>query len=243
MRTLPGYPMPVQVAMPSQQGPFILADQQQGAAPIVLLAQQTVPAAVNSDAVNNLIMYSQQQPHTLMTSDELNHRVDQQIKQHWCLLADRTSTQTVASLPVVAPVCPSVQHHCHPRLVHSHSACASPDTLNRRKRNVCFNDTIQIRNYSSDDMSLSPQSLPAKSCLRSSSMTRDERPSSIDWTCHTSISDSSDARTNSACTAVHQTPSALNTVEHWHRRQLKSAPGIARSFDVVEFRFDWFACI
>ena len=37
-------------------------------------------------------MASQQQPQSLMTSDELNRRVDQQIKQHCFLLGEPTSS-------------------------------------------------------------------------------------------------------------------------------------------------------
>lgn len=93
-KLLPGYPMPTPPpAVSSDTWPFFCPNpQQQNLSSMVLIPNQTAPATVDSYQVNNLIMASQQQPQSLMTSDELNRRVDQQIKQHCFLLDEPTNS-------------------------------------------------------------------------------------------------------------------------------------------------------
>ncbi|CAF4485325.1 unnamed protein product, partial [Rotaria magnacalcarata] len=76
---------------------FIPTQQQPTIAPVVLVPQQSAPVSVNSYEVNNLIMSSQQKPQSLMTSNELNRKVDQQIQQHWFLLGERSPSASQIS--------------------------------------------------------------------------------------------------------------------------------------------------
>ena len=128
-KLLPGYP-----------------NQQHCVSPMVLMPQQTAPASVNSYDVNNLIMPSPLKPQSLMTSDELNRRVDQQIKRHWLLLDERS------------PTMPS-------RCV---SASCSPNPFTAAKKNVSFDHLSTVRRYSVDDLDTYRESTPLKSCLKSS---------------------------------------------------------------------------
>ena len=226
--------MPPPFPMTSNSWPFFIPNQQfQSISPVVLLPQQAVPTSVNSDEVNNLIMISQQRPQSLMTSDELNRRVDDQIKQHWFLLGDRQPPPTPR--PVSAALPPShsqhQQHHHH----HSHSTNSSPNPYSTRKKNVCFNDSSSVRRYSVDDLNMSRESPLLKSCLKSStgsSIPTDQRPPTDVFhhthtqtapTCHKPRPDSA-TMSSSIC----RSPSVPSSIEHWHNRQLKSAPGKSR---------------
>ena len=226
--------MPAPFPMTSNNWPFFIPNQQhQTMSPVVLVPRQIAPASVNSHDVNNLIMTSQQRPQSLMTSDELNRKVDDQIKQHWFLLGER---QPPASPPPPRPpstsfstLPPSHSHpHPHHHHHHSHSTNSSPDP---RKKNVCFNDNSNIRRYSVDDIDISRESTPLKSCLKSSiTTTQDEKRPSVDisHTIHTqTIPTSHKTRPDSAGTSnnVYRSPSVPTPIEHWRTRQLKSAPG------------------
>jgi hypothetical protein len=219
--------MPTPTPMASDNWPFFIPNQHQAISPVVLVPQQTVSASVNSYDVNNLIMSSQQRPQSLMTSDELHRKVDQQIKQHWSLLGDR---QPVASppMPLSTSFTTIPPHHHH----HSHSTSSSPNQSITRKKNVCFNDSSSVRRYSVDDLDISCESTPLKSCLKSPSpsATIDERRSPIDVNHNVqtqTIPASQKARPKSAVVSsnVYRSSTAPQSVEHWHARQLKSAPG------------------
>ena len=229
-RLLPGYPTPAPTPVPfaTNQWPFFPSNPPPSIAPVVLVPQQNAPAAVNSFQVNNLIMSSQQQPQSLMTSDELNRKVDQQIKQNWFLLGERA--------PAPSPRPPPHPHHHH----HCHSANSSPVSTRPRKKSVCFDDTSSTRRYSVDDLDVSRSTTPLKSCLKSSSMSKDDRSSPVHCTHHIptqTVSNSSVARPQSAVSsssnAIHRSSSVPNSVELWRGRQLKSAPGEGRSLEVL----------
>jgi len=210
--------------------PFFIPNQQpqQTISPVVLVPHQTAPASVNSYEVNNLIMSSQQKPQSLMTSDELNRKVDQQIKQHWFLLDER---QPSASPP------PSHSHpyHHHHHHHHSHSTSSSPNASAIKKKNVCFTDTSTIRRYSVDDLDLHREPTSLKSCLKSSiTTTNDERQSPIDINHHVhtqTTSSNQKSRPKSAVVSsdIYRSSVESAPIEHWHTRQLKSAPSKLRS--------------
>jgi hypothetical protein len=215
--------------MASNNWPFFIPNQQQQTiSPVVLVPHQTAPASVNSYDVNNLIMSSQQQPQSLMTSDELNRKVDQQIKQHWFLLGDR---QPPPSPPPAPSTHSHPDHHHHYHHHHSHSTNSSPSASAIKKKNVCFTDTSTIRRYSVDDLDLNRQSPPLKSCLKSSiTTTNDEKQSPIDITHHVhtqTVPTDQKTRPKSAVVSsnVYRTSVASTPLEHWHTRLLKSAPG------------------
>lgn len=244
-RLLPGYPTPAPAPMASNQWPFFVPNPQPTIAPVVLVQQQTAPAAVNSHEVNNLIMSSPQKPQSLMTSDELNRKVDQQIKQHWFLLGERAplpsprppTTSFTSALP---PHPPSAHHHHHTHHSHphdhhhhhSHSTNSSPVSSRPRKKSVCFDDTSISRRHSVDDLDVSRQSTPLKSCLKSSSLTKDDRYSPVNSMQEIptqTVSSSPLVRPTSAVSSstVHRSTSVPNSIEHWRGRQLKSAPSNA----------------
>ncbi|CAF3421527.1 unnamed protein product [Rotaria socialis] len=234
---LPGYPMPTPIPMKSDNWPFFIPTQQQPTiAPVVLAPQQSVPATVNSYEVNNLIMSSQQKPQSLMTSNELNRKVDQQIQHHWFLLGERSPSASqisqhstsLSTIPMAHSHPDHYPHHHH----HSHSANSSPNSSEIRKKNVCFNDASTIRRYSVDDLVVSQESTTLKSCLKSSSSVttiQNERSPSTDIIHHShtqTIPSSQKARPHSAA-VLHDAyrPSSVSApIEHWHTRQLKSAP-------------------
>lgn len=231
-KLLPGYPMPEPTPVASQNWPFFHANQQQPqptVTPVVLVPQQTVSASVDSHQVNNLIMSSQQKPQSLMTSDELNRKVDQQIKQHWFLLGERPALSSPATSSSISFASnPSLHHHHH----HSHSTSSSPSSSMIRRKNVSFDNSSSIRRYSVDDLDLNRQSpTPLKSCLKSSNGTLDDgRYSPINTMQHiqtqTNLTNER-ARPQSAVTTsdVYRPSSVPAPIEHWHQRQLKSAPG------------------
>ena len=230
--------------MVSNNWPFFAPNQQQTIAPVVLVPQQTTSTSVNSYDVNNLIMYSQQKAESLMTSDELHRKVDQQIKQHWFLLDERQpppssprppSTSLLTTMP--PSHLPNHHHHDHGHHhhhQHSYSTNSSPNQSVTRKKNVCFNDTSTIRRYSVDDLDISRPSTSLKSCLKSSLSslltTNDEKNSSINVSHHVqtqTLPRSQKPRPHSAVVSsnVYRTSAVSQPIEHWHARQLKSAPG------------------
>ncbi|CAF2569114.1 unnamed protein product [Rotaria sp. Silwood2] len=237
---LPGYPMPAPMPTASDNWPFFISNQQQQQqtiSPVVLAPQQKAPATVNSYEVNNLIMSSQQKPQSLMTSDELNRKVDQQIQQHWFLLGERqpsapTISSPSTSLTTIQPTHSHPHHHHHPPDHHhhhhlSHSANSSPNPSEIRKKNVCFTDTSPIRRYSVDDLDMTRESIPLKSCLKSSITDEKQTSNNIIHNVQTqTISTNSKLRPNSAVISndVYRPSSEPVSVEHWHTRQLKSAP-------------------
>ncbi|CAF3516562.1 unnamed protein product [Rotaria sordida] len=231
---LPGYPMPAPIPVASDNGPFFIPNQQQQQtiSPIVLAPQQRAPATVNSYEVNNLIMSSQQKPQSLMTSDELNRKVDQQIQQHWLLLGERKPSASLisprsTSLTTIPSSHPHHPHHLHHHHQHSYSANSSPNPSEIRKKTVCFNDTTPNRQYSVDDLDITRQSIPLKSCLKSS--IKDEKQTSYDIIHNVqtqTIPTNQKIRPTSAVTSndAYRSSSIPGSVEHWHTRQLKSAP-------------------
>lgn len=238
-KLLPGYPMPEPLPMTSDNWPFFIPNQQQNISPVVLFPHQSAPASVNSYEVNNLIMSSQQKPQSLMTSDELNRRVDQQIKQHWFLLGDRQPPSTPPPPPPPSnsfnTMPPSHSHshpyHHHQPHYHSHSTNSSPTASSIKKKNVCFDDQSTIRRYSVDDLDITRESTPLKSCLKSSITisTQDERHSPIDINHHVhtqTLPTSQKQRPKSAIVSsdIYRSSSIPPPIEHWHTRQLKSAP-------------------
>ena len=236
-KLLPGYPMPEPSPVASQNWPFFLANQQQPqptVTPVVLVPQQTVSASVDSHEVNNLIMSSQQKPQSLMTSDELNRKVDQQIKQHWFLLGEQPALASPATSSSISFTSnPSLHHHHHHphHHHHSHSTSSSPNSSTIRRKNVSFDDSSSIRRYSVDDLDLNRQSpTPLKSCLKSSiGILDDDRQSPIDVTRHTQTqTNPTNERTRPpsavAASDVYRPSSVPAPIEHWHQRQLKSAP-------------------
>lgn len=231
--------MPTPAPAASNQWPFFLPDPQRPSAPVVLVQHQTAPASVNSFEVNNLIMSSQQKPDSLMTSHELNRKVDQQIKQHWFLLGERTPPASPRPSPPTAfaplpPPHPNTHHHHHHPHPHqhqhqSHSTNSSPNPSNSRKKSVCFNDSSSLRRYSVDDLDISRQTTPLKSCLKSSVTLNDGRYSPIDMnrsvqTQATSMDTKPRPSSAVLSSHVHRSSSVPSSVEHWHARQLKSAP-------------------
>lgn len=245
--------MPAPVAAKPDNWPFFIPNQQQpSVAPVVLVPQQTVPASVNSYEVNNLIMSSQQKPLSLMTSVELHRKVDQQIQQHWFLLDERPPSTIPLSqqstpltlMPPPHPQSHSHSHHHHPHQHQhadchhhhhhqscSHSAGSSPNLSETRKKTVCFDDTSAVRRYSVDDLNISQQTGPLKSCLKSSSTTslKDETHQSTEifHHCQTQTTPTSQKpRPSSAQVTrdVYRPSSVPAPIEHWHSRQLKSAP-------------------
>ncbi|CAF4800558.1 unnamed protein product [Rotaria sp. Silwood1] len=233
---LPGYPMPAPISVASDNWPFFIPNQQQQQqtiSPVVLAPQQNVPATVNSYEVNNLIMSSQQKPQSLMTSDELNRKVDQQIQQHWFLLGERQPSAPLISSPstsltTIPPTHSHPPHHPHHHhYQHSHSANSSPNSSEVRKKNVCFNDTSTIRRYSVDDLDITRESVPLKSCLKSSIKDDKQISNDIIHNIQTqTIPTSQKPRPTSAVIShdPYRTSSVPVSVEHWHTRQLKSAP-------------------
>ncbi|CAF1143769.1 unnamed protein product [Rotaria sp. Silwood1] len=230
---LPGYPMPAPISVASDNWPFFIPNQQQQQqtiSPVVLAPQQNAPATVNSYEVNNLIMSSQQKPQSLMTSDELNRKVDQQIQQHWFLLGERQPSAPLISSPstsltTIPPHHP--HHHHHHHYQHSHSANSSPNSSEVRKKNVCFNDTSTIRRYSVDDLDITRESVPLKSCLKSSIKDDKQISNDIIHNIQTqTIPTSQKPRPTSAVIShdPYRASSVPVSVEHWHTRQLKSAP-------------------
>jgi hypothetical protein len=214
----------------SDNWPFFISNQQPQPTitPVVLVPHQTAPASVDSYEVNNLIMSSQQKPQSLMTSDELNRKVDQQIKQHWFLLGERQpSPSPIPSSSISFTSIPPHHHHHH----HSHSTSSSPNSSTIKKKNVCFNDTSSIRRYSVDDLDINRGSTPLKSCLKSSiTISNDGRysPTDVGHSVQTqTIHTSQRARPKSAVVTndAYQSSSVPIPIEHWHTRQLKSAPG------------------
>jgi hypothetical protein len=238
-KLLPGYPMPAPPSVASDNWPFFIPNQhqpQQTISPVVLVPHQTAPASVNSYDVNNLIMSSQQKPQSLMTSDELNRKVDQQIKQHWFLLGERQPS--ASPIPPLSTSCTTIpssrSHHPHSHHEHhhhSHSTSSSPSSSVTRKKNVCFNDSSTIRRYSVDDLDMHRESPPLKSCLKSSlTTTKDENwsPTDTNHHVHTQTRPAiQKTRPKSAVISsdVYRSSAAPPPVEHWHTRQLKSAPG------------------
>ncbi|CAF1001100.1 unnamed protein product [Adineta steineri] len=223
-KLLPGYPMPAPFPMTSDHWPFFLPNQQfQSTSPVVLVPHQNIPTSVNSHEVNNLIMISQQRPQSLMTSDELNRRVDDQIKQHWFLLDERPpSVPPPQSLPPRPPSTSSHHNHHHPHPhphQHSHSTNSSPSPYSTRKKNVCFNDSSSVRRYSVDDLDMSRESTPLKSCLKSSIDTHQHTHTHTPSTCQKTKPDSNVMSNN-----IYRSSSGPISIEHWHARQLKSAP-------------------
>ena len=231
-KLLPGYPMPEPPPANSDSWPFFVTNQQPQptVTPVVLVPHQTAPASVDSYEVNNLIMSSQQKPQSLMTSDELNRRVDQQIKQHWFLLGERQ--------PSPSPIPPQVPHphhhnHHHHHHHHSHSTSSSPSSLTTKKKNVCFNDSSSIRRYSVDDIDINRRSTtPLKSCLKSSAtISTDGRYSPSHFEGHPVQTQTNHTtqrvRPKSAATTndPYRSSSVPIPIEHWRQRQLKSAPG------------------
>ena len=241
-KLLPGYPMPELVPTTSQNGPFFMMNQQPQPTitPVVLIPQQSAPASVDSYEVNNLIMSSQQKPQSLMTSDQLNRKVDQQIKQHWFLLGERQPPSPAPSSSIsFTSTSSSHHHHHHPhhhhhhhQHNHSHSNSSSPNSLTMKRKNVSFDDASSIRRYSVDDLDLNRQSTPLKSCLKSSTSTPiDDRQSPIDDVVrHTQTqtnptNERTRPRSAVVTNDVYRTSSVPAPIEHWHNRQLKSAPG------------------
>ena len=141
--------------------PCFAPNQQHSVSPMMFMPQQTAPASVHSYDVNNLIMSSPLKPQGLMTSDELNRKVDQQIKRHWLLLDERSSTM------------PS---RCA-------SASSSPNQFTAAKKNVSFDHLSTVRRYSVDDLDTYRDSSPLKSCLKTSgsfhTQTRPAPPTSV----------------------------------------------------------------
>jgi len=236
--------MPAPFPMISNNWPFFIPNQQhQTVSPVVLVPHQTAPASVNSHDVNNLIMTSQQRPQSLMTSDQLNRKVDEQIKQHWFLLGERQPPATPSPPPhsrSFTTLPPSHPHRHH----HSHSTNSSPNPYSTGKKNVYFNDISNIRRYSDDNLDISRESTPLKSCLKSSITTTttpdDEKRPSIDLSHNVQTQTrptSQNTRPESASTAsnVYRSPSVPISIEHWHTRQLKSAPG--KNITKLAFRF------
>jgi hypothetical protein len=229
-KILPGYPTPVPTSMAPNNWPFFIPNQQpqQTISPVVLIPHQTAPASVNSYEVNNLIMSSQQKPQSLMTSDELNRKVDQQIKQHWFLLDERQPSASPILSNSFTTQSPSHSHPYHHH--HSHSTSTSPDTSAIKKKNVCFTDTSSVRRHSVDDLDLHQEPIPLKSCLKSSiTTTHDERQSPIDSSHHVhtqTILSNHKPRPKSAVVSsdIYRSSAAPAPIEHWHTRQLKSAP-------------------
>ncbi|CAF1445134.1 unnamed protein product [Adineta ricciae] len=231
-KVLPGYPMPAPFPMTSNEWPFFVPNQSfHSISPCVLVPHQTVPASVKSEEVNNLVMISQQRPQSLMTSDELNRKVDDQIKQHWLLLGERAPPAT--STPPLPPSrVHSHSHHSHSHHQHhSHSTNSSPDPYSTRKKNVCFNETSSVRRYSVDDLDMTRAPTPLKSCLKSSTgkTTPDEQRACASVIHHThtqTIPTCHGPRPDSAASShnVYRSPSVPTSIEHWHTRQLKSAP-------------------
>ncbi|CAF0728052.1 unnamed protein product [Didymodactylos carnosus] len=120
--------------------------------------------SVNSHDLNSLV------PDRLMTKDELNRKVDQQIEKHRMLL-DRNQQE---NKPILSSA--RYQSNCcsHPPQ-HSHSYSASPTfsstttSTKSKKKSVCFDEnSINGRKYSVDDMYIRSQSPSLKSCLKSS---------------------------------------------------------------------------
>jgi hypothetical protein len=229
--------MPTPPPVTSDNWPFFIPNQQQAQqtiSPVVLIPHQTAPASVNSYDVNNLVMSSQQKPQSLMTSDQLNRKVDQQIKQHWFLLGERQpSASPVPSLSTSSTTISSSHSHPHPHHhhQHSHSTNSSPHSATTRKKNVCFNDTSSVRRYSVDDLDIHRETTPLKSCLKSSlTITNNENQSPIDIShnIHTQTKPTSQkARPKSAVISsdIYRSSTAPVPIEQWHTRQLKSALG------------------
>lgn len=240
-RVLPGYPTPTAVLTNTNSWPFLGLGPQTNATSIVLAPQHIVSASVNSHDVNNLIMSSQKKPESLMTSDELNRRVDEQIRKHWSLLGEQSpppapspSVQFVTSIPPPVPSHNDHHHHHHHRhhANHlSHSASPSPSLSSARKKSVCFNDTSITRRHSVDDLNVSRQPTPLKSCLKSASTSQFEYSTeSLNPQIKQTQTDIHHypARPQSAALTheVARSASAANSVEFWHNRQLKSAPSM-----------------
>ncbi len=224
--------MPAPLPMTSDNWPFFIPNQQQQQtiSPVVLVPHQTAPASVNSYDVNNLIMSSQQKPQSLMTSDELNRKVDQQIKQHWFLLGDRQPPASPPPPPSTSfmTISPSHHHHHHH---HSHSTNSSPNASAIKKKNVCFDDSSTLRRHSVDDLDIHREATPLKSCLKSSITTTkdDERRSPIDINHHVqtqTLPTNQKTRPKSAVVSsdIYRSSSVPPPIEQWHTRQLKSAP-------------------
>jgi hypothetical protein len=224
-KLLPGYPMPELPPATSDNWPFFISNQQPQPTitPVVLVPHQRAPASVDSYEVNNLIMSSQQKPQSLMTSDELNRKVDQQIKQHWFLLGERQ--------PSASPIPPPHPHHHHHNHHHSHSTSSSPNSSTIKKKNVCFDDTSALRRYSVDDLDMNRGSTPLKSCLKSSiTISNDGRHSPTDVSHHIQTQTNHTSQRTRPKSAVvtsdaYQSSSLPIPIEHWRNRQLKSAPG------------------
>jgi hypothetical protein len=248
-KLLPGYPMPETPLTASDNWPFFIPNQQQQTiSPVVLVPRQTVPSSVNSYDVNNLIMSSQQKPESLITSDELNRKVDQQIKQHWFLLGERQPPPS--PLPhrstsfTTLPPSHSHPHHPHPHPHHSHSTNSSPNASSIKKKNVYFDDTSTIRRYSVDDLDVHRQTTPLKSCLKSSiTTTDDERHSPIDVNHHVqtqTVPTSQKTRPKSAVVTsnLYRPSSVPAPIENWRTRQLKSVPGKIESNFYFQFQLN-----
>ena len=232
-KLLPGYPMPEPSPVDKDNWPFFIPNQPQPSiTPVVLVPQQSAPASVNSYEVNNLIMASQQRPQSLMTSDELNRRVDQQIKQHWFLLGERQAPPSPPPLTTIPPV-PPHHHHHHHHNHDSHSTSSSPNASTFKKKNVYFNDTSSIRRYSVDDLDINRETNPLKSCLKSSKDEQQYSSTDIIHHAHTQTNlTNQKTRPKSAVvsTDIYRPSSTPAPIEQWHSRQLKSAPGKKNNF-------------
>ena len=233
--------MSTSFVMASDNGPYFIPNQQQPTvSPIVLVPHRTTSTSVNSNDVNNLIMSSQQKLQSLMTSDELNRKVDQQIQQHSLLLGEQQPStslnRSVSPPPMTVPLPHShsdsyLRSHPHEYYHHcSHSINSSPNPSGIKKKNVCFKDVSTNRRYSVDDLDISRQSIPLKSCLKSSTTTiKDEKQLSTDINHDVqtqTMPTNQNPRPKSAVVSnnAYQTSSVPASIELWHTRQLKSVP-------------------